>query len=490
MTLPFAGRVESACDLTVEALSGTPLADQARQIRRALDSPLRVAIVGRVKAGKSTLLNALLRERLAPTDAGECTRFVCVYRHGQAYDVGAELKDGRRIGLPFSRGEDTLNIDLEAAPAPIERLDIAWPASALSNVTLLDTPGIGSTDEAVRLRVAGYLAGQDHSLTTDADAVIYVMRHLHATDVKFMEALHSETIVSASPVNAVAVLSRADEVCGGRADAMVSASRIAARYRADPTLRASVADVVPMAGLLAETGATLRESEMTWLRTLAAADSAEIDSLMLSVDRFRRPGVGPLMPEVREILLTRLGLFGLRFAVDAIAHRRCDTAVALSRALTEISGITALRDLIDEYFVSRSQRLKARSALLQLSALARVAEEFDARVGRLITQTVETLASTAHELAELRLLHLALTGAAGLDEAELAAIRDIVSEKPLPGRLGLAADASADEQRTAALRWVAHWRERGASPVISRDLATASEIAARSYEGVYAALGN
>ncbi|MFN8618256.1 MAG: hypothetical protein U0837_14265 [Dehalococcoidia bacterium] len=180
---------------------------------------------------------------------------------------------------------------------------------------------------------------------------------------------------------------------------------------------------------------------------------------------------------MREILLTRLGLFGLRFAVDAIADRRCDTAVALSRALTEISGITALRDLIDEYFVSRSQRLKARSALLQLSALARVAEEFDARVGRLITQTVETLASTAHELAELRLLHLALTGAAGLDEAELAAIRDIVSEKPLPGRLGLAADASADEQRTAALRWVAHWRERGASPVISRDLATASEIA-------------
>ena len=38
------------------------------------DEPLRVAIAGKVKAGKSTLLNALVGEAIAPTDAGECTR--------------------------------------------------------------------------------------------------------------------------------------------------------------------------------------------------------------------------------------------------------------------------------------------------------------------------------------------------------------------------------------------------------------------------------
>ncbi|MDN5750703.1 MAG: dynamin family protein, partial [Pseudonocardia sp.] len=37
-----------------------------------LDEPLRVAIAGKVKAGKSTLLNALVGEQVAPTDAGEC----------------------------------------------------------------------------------------------------------------------------------------------------------------------------------------------------------------------------------------------------------------------------------------------------------------------------------------------------------------------------------------------------------------------------------
>ena len=54
-----------------------------------LDEPLRVAIAGRTKAGKSTLLNALVGERLAATDASECTRIVTWYRHALGYRVVA-----------------------------------------------------------------------------------------------------------------------------------------------------------------------------------------------------------------------------------------------------------------------------------------------------------------------------------------------------------------------------------------------------------------
>ncbi|MDF2492354.1 MAG: GTP-binding protein [Microbacterium sp.] len=45
-----------------------------------LREPVRIAIAGMVKAGKSTLLNALIGEQIAPTDAGECTRTVIWYR--------------------------------------------------------------------------------------------------------------------------------------------------------------------------------------------------------------------------------------------------------------------------------------------------------------------------------------------------------------------------------------------------------------------------
>ncbi len=488
MTSPLIARVDAACTRAMEELGEDPLADDVRRIREGLHQPLRVAIVGRIKAGKSTLLNALLGERIAATDAGECTKYVCHYRHGLAYDVEAVLRGGARVKLPFRRGDDALEIGLEAATGPIERLEVMWPANALAKLTIIDTPGIGSTDEEVRVRVATFLGEDEDRFAPEADAVVYLMRHLHRSDLDLMESLYDRSVVSASPVNAVALLSRADEVCAARPDAMEAADRIAARYAADPLLRAAVAGVIPIAGLLAETGATLRETEMAWLRQLAGAGEPVLASLLLSVDRFRHPDLGPLTVEVREILLRRFGLFGLRFALQAITEGRCTTAAALSRTLIEISGIGRLQTLIDEYFASRSGHLKARSALLQLRASARAAEEMSPVGARSIRQSIELVEASAHELAELRLLHLALTGAAGLSADEVAEVRRLVSGRPAAERLRLPGDAPRDVQTRAALERVDHWRERAGNPLASRDLTTACEIAARSYEGIYASL--
>ena len=56
------------------------------ELERRLREPLRLAIAGMVKAGKSTLLNAMLGEQIAPTDAGECTRVVTWYRYSDDAD--------------------------------------------------------------------------------------------------------------------------------------------------------------------------------------------------------------------------------------------------------------------------------------------------------------------------------------------------------------------------------------------------------------------
>ena len=137
------------------------------------------------------------------------------------------------------------------------------------------------------------LVDEDAEGPGEADAVLYLMRHLHRSDSRFLEAFLDRSIAHASPVNAVVVLSRADEIGAARVDALDSARSIAARYAADPQVRALASGVVPIAGLIAETGATLRQEQFGWLRDVATLDEARRTDLLRSVDRFRDRGAEP-----------------------------------------------------------------------------------------------------------------------------------------------------------------------------------------------------
>ena len=72
---PLSARVAGLCQEVGHRLGG-PTQGQVFDVRRRLSEPLRVAIAGRLKSGKSTLVNALIGRRVAPTEVGECTRIV------------------------------------------------------------------------------------------------------------------------------------------------------------------------------------------------------------------------------------------------------------------------------------------------------------------------------------------------------------------------------------------------------------------------------
>ena len=72
----LAGAAELIRD-TLEAYRDDPeAAGMLQGYARRLAQPLRIAVAGMVKAGKSTLLNAIIGEEIAPTDTGECTSIV------------------------------------------------------------------------------------------------------------------------------------------------------------------------------------------------------------------------------------------------------------------------------------------------------------------------------------------------------------------------------------------------------------------------------
>jgi hypothetical protein len=460
-------------------------AAELRAIRERMEGPLRVAIAGRVKAGKSTLLNALVGERLAPTDAGECTRLISWYRKGTGYEVAAVLRSGATQTLAFRRTGGALDIELGGlSEADVARLDVRWPSSALDQVTLIDTPGLASINDENSRRTREFLEA-DSEGGTDADAVIYLMRHVHRDDVAFLDAFMDRSVTAASPVNTVAVLSRADEIGAGRLDALDSAGRIARRYESDPQVRALCASVTPLAGLLAETGLTLREDEVANLRALAATDAETLERMLLSSDELLELSRSDLTVENRRDLLDRLGMYGLRLAVREIGAGH-NTAATLGPRLVELSGLTELRRIIVSHFLPRARALQARTALSSLRALARSLRDKDPRVATAIDREAERIESSAVEFAQLRAAHLVTSGAVAVTEAE----RDELSHLLLDGTAsvaGLGPGASADDVRNAALVAVSRWRTRSGDPLADPTFVEVCETAARSYEAIYAA---
>lgn len=469
-------------------LAGGRLSNEVRLINERLAEPLRVAIAGRVKAGKSTLLNALVGERLAATDAGECTRIVTWYRQGQAYGVRAVLRDGGDKELRFSRENGALNIDLGGvSPEGVEWIEVGWPSSRLAQFTLIDTPGLESLDED-RSRRTKVLLGIEEEGHSQVDAVIYLMRHIHRSDADFLEAFMDRSLARPSPVNAVAVLSRADEIGAGRPDALESASAIAERYAADDRVRSLCATVLPVAGLIAETGFTLREDEVARIRDLAAMPPDDLDGMLLSVERFCAPGVSPLTAEYRRDLLLRLGLFGVRFCLHEMQADPSVKATQLARSLVSASGIDQLIDVIDGHLGARSTVLKARSALISLRALAGDLEGEDPAGSERLKAAVEQVEAGAHEFAQLRLLHLMLTGAVQLPDDQRDEITRLTTDGDPSKRLGLPPDTRLDEERSVALERLEVWRARAVHPLTDRVTADACEIVAQTYERLYAEL--
>jgi hypothetical protein len=475
-------------DLLAAAIASARTADVAErlgQISARLRGPLRVAIAGKVKAGKSTLLNALLGEALAAVDASECTRIVTWYSRAPQPQVFMRYEDGRREPTPFHRTGGELEIDLRGHQADeLEGLDVEWPTPRLAELTLIDTPGIASISVDVSARTHRFLTPEDDRAPA-VDAIVYLLRHTHSSDAHFLEAFHDDELAHGSPMNVVGVLSRADEIGSCRMDSLEVAGRVARRYQGDSRLRRLCPVVVPVAGLLGYAGATLREAEFAALARVAALPAAERTALLLTADRFRtRQSTLDLTDIERTHLLERLGLFGVRLAVALISSGEAADATSLAQILSARSGLDRLREVLARQFLHRSQVLKARSALSNLQDVLRSG----GCTGAASLQTrIEQLTIGTHAFAELRLLTTVRTDDLGLDPERLQELDRILggSGHDSASRLDLDPGAEQDIIRNSALDALQRWRRVAVHPLSSRPLQLAALGACRTLEEVY-----
>ncbi|MFC9559782.1 dynamin family protein [Agromyces sp. NPDC056965] len=457
------------------------------ELERRLHEPLRLAVAGMVKAGKSTLLNALLGEQIAPTDAGECTRVVTWYRYSATPTVTLHPKEGEPRRLPVRRDQGRLMLDLGGIPAEqVGWIDVGWPLIGLKSMILIDTPGIASLSVDTSARARSFLTPED--APSSADAVVYLMRHLHASDIKFLEAFRDTAAGAAQTICAVGVLSRSDEIGSGRIDSLLSAGKVARRYELDGELASLVLGVIPVAGLVAEGARTLRESEYTAFRELAGLERTDRERLLVSADRFTRESdVTGLSTSERRHLLGRFGLFGVRLAT-ALIRGGVESSSDLSEQLVAQSGLIELRQFVRDQFRTRASTLKVRGVLLGLDRLIR--ERPRERVDE-IRGGIERITVGAHALRELSLLAVARSEGLPLAAQDAADAQTIIGADGTPAHVRLGAAEGTDDEalreRVGAL--LTHWRRLAESPLTDRAAVGVCRVVIRSLEEIASDLG-
>jgi len=478
---PLSARVAALCD-EVGPRIGPAAQNQVLGVRRRLDEPLRVAIAGRLKAGKSTLVNALIGRRVAPTEVGECTRIVTQFRYGTADRVDVVRRDGGRTSLPLDDA-GMIPQRLGVPRAEIGYVDVTLTSDHLRDLTVLDTPGLASTNTSVSAGAHRFLfeaaaAPFDDNIDDDsagaiagAEAIIYVFtQSVRDDDLRALEAFRSVSArLASNPINSLGLFNKVDKLVGGAADPWPVVGPLAADQ--STVLRRVVSEVVPIVGLLAETteAGRLTAADCEALRALAGLPPGERLVLLASVDLFTSRDC-PVPREQRERLLRLLDLYGIGFAIAQFAAEPQLASGDLVRLLFRASGFPRLRNTLDQTFRWRTDAIKAGWGLSSLEKVAGHTQRSDDR--ELLRDAIEQVLQQPeyHRLRLLEVAQLVSTGSVELPEPmEQELTRLALSTDP---RWILSLPAAGPEQLTrAALEAATRWRVyavAGASPAQSR----------------------
>lgn len=348
------------------------------------DMPCELAIAGRVKAGKSSFLNALIGEDLAMVGVNETTATINFFKYGFPRDASHPVKvvwdDGHeewqtREFLDSLQGNTKEILD---KAQKIDHLEYFVNNPILHNVTLVDTPGTGALVDEHEERVNDYLCAQreklreKHSkqsvqLKDRADAVVIVTGRVPQATTNEMVAMFNE---DSSAFNTIGVMTKIDLEEGTTAEDW---QRRCKDYMS--MLRQQLSNIIPVSAGVYRTVMRMKRTNAiaTMQEVLRKIPEMYFDKLMSNSNIFMSDSIDDMLQEwgisrqEKSQILSYTPDWRVFYTIATEVYRN-DLSVAEDN-LIRYSGMETVKKALESQFFTRSRVIRCARIMKEVHAM-------------------------------------------------------------------------------------------------------------------------
>ena len=366
------------------------LLPEVDKLRSKLFLPCVLAVGGKVKAGKSSFINALLGKQLAKVGELETTATINMFRHID--EASAGYSDEKPVKVVWNSGMETWesasfmdslqgNDDATLKRAEgIAYLVFYVDNPILKELTLVDTPGtdavVGEHQEVAErfFRLRKQHDTQTNEQMAEADAVIYLVGAVAGASAKQFLSDFQKTTTGASALNALGVLSKVDID-----ETLLARRQEQAEYVAE-SLKEELYTVIPVSAGMHD--AVLENEErfpqlQQWLKAMPEkafeyfmrSDKDYLTDQQAYLDAIYR-GSTTTAPPVDERRKMKGEVQWALFRSIARALYKADSVKTAKEQLLSIANINTVRQIIDERFFRRSKIIRCSRILKDLHTMA------------------------------------------------------------------------------------------------------------------------
>ncbi len=344
--------------------------DSLRQLATSCIQPFNLAVAGRMKTGKSTLINGIIGRELAISGVEETTatlNWICYGTGHQCEQFIVNWKDGRvetRQLASLKEDWSGKSPDVLKRVAATAHLRLFADAEKLREIQIVDTPGTGSAveehDTAVEfLNPAAIMESIAHA--GKADAIVYVVKPAgRQTDEDLLKMFAAGRLPGSDPYNSICVLHMWDalDVDDPREEA-IEKSRLLSKQ-----LRNLIAEVIPVSGPLAL--AAKRTPEALWEALIELVRQGDLSEPLRRDNRWDKD---VQRKQLRDDF--SLPWVSFKSLVKLLARERPAKVSDAVAICLDYSGIKHLEEFLQKRFFAQSTVIK------QLHILQSAASKLD-----------------------------------------------------------------------------------------------------------------